>query len=938
MKIIQNTFILLCFLLGLMLESHAQITPVDLRCEYLTNPMGVDIPDPRFYWKLQSAENEQFQIAYQLIVSSSKENLNSGIGDMFDSGKKRSAQNTHVVYSGKTLQPAKQYFWKVRVWDKNNQTEGWSEAATFSTGLFSEEDWAGADWIAWKPQDEWEENWWKRKEVELQCTELYLPSYFGARMNLWERYNFHQNNPYDPSPLMRKTFQANKEIEEATVFISGIGYNELYLNGQRIGDHVLDPGWTNYNKTILYTTYDVTPQIKQGKNAIGVMLGRGNYGLLAVDHWGFYKKGGYVGQPKLKYLLKISYKDGTTADIISDQSWKVTGGPIIYDGPHMGEIYDARKEIDGWSFPEMEDSSWSPVQSAPAPGGELRAQLCEPIRIVNKFKPVIVENKGWYQMADAGTNLAGWIRLKIDEPEGTRVLIYYGEKEVTRDEDQPGGYQQMAYIAKGVPGEIAECHFSYKGFRFVNIVGLSKPLSADDIEICQVNSDVDKVGQFSSSDSTLNAIHRICTKSMISNLHSIPTDCPHREKNGWMGDATTGIEFGMANYNLAAILTKFTRDMFDTQDKTGAVSMIAPDNDYGVGESPLWGSACIHVPWYMYNYYGDTRLLETYYDKMKLFVASVWNNNEVADKPGIFTDVLADWCSPHGNISDEGAEVYTTMNFYLVLKRMAKIAEIVGKNKDCREFEKQAQIVQDAIYSYCFDEEKMIFRGITPSLYRQGPNAMALNNKIVKPEHKAPVYQTLLNDIEKNRDYHFYGGIFTGYSLWEYLPKNQQGELAYKVAANNAYPGYGFMLKNGATSLWEHWENKSSHIHYFMGFVDNFLIRHVAGIDVNKDVPGFREIIFAPKFISEINHAEASYESIHGLVSIRCERKEQGIIYAELEVPCNCSGKIILPEFEKYTLEVDGKSLNTQSDSEKEFVIIPSGKTHLTINLKQKEQ
>jgi len=870
-------------------------TVKNLRCEYLLNPIGVDEAIPRLSWEVVSSIRGDFQQSYQLIVSSSPENLAKNKGDIWNTGKLRSDQSIQIEYQGKPLLSGTRYFWKVRIWDKSNKSSEWSEPATFSMGLLNESEWKNAQWIAWKPQQEWEEEWWRKKEIEEKCTEIYLPSYFGARMSMWERYYFHNEKPYDPAPLYRKEFSSGKQVKSAKAFICGIGYYELFINGKRVGDHVLDPGWTNYKKTILYVTHDITSHIKQGKNAIGVMLGRGNYGMIAIDHWGFYHKSGYIGQPRLKCRFVIEYTDGTEANIVSDLSWKITGGPILYDCPHMGELYDANKEIKGWNEPGLDDTGWDKVQPAPAQGGALKSQLCQPIRVVNTFKPkeVFPEDFG-SQRIDAGTNLAGWIRVKLDAPKGAQIIIYYGENKNPLDHDQPGGYQQMAYIAKGVPGEIAECHFSYKGFRYATIKGHAKTLTPDDIEICQVNTDVPMAGDFNSSDSTLNSIHRICTKAMISNLHSIPTDCPHREKNGWMGDVVTGIEFGMANYDLAALITKFTRDIFDTQDADGRLSIIAPDNDYAKGLSPLWSSACVHLPWYMYNYYGDSRLFERYWEKMKLYADGVWKYKQVEGKPGVFTDVLADWCSPHGNISDEGPEVYTTMNFFLVLKRLSYMANILGKKSDAVEFGKQAEQVREAIYKYCFDEKNVVFGGVTPSSYRQGPNAMALKYEIVKPEHKNQILQLLLNDISVSRNNHFYGGIFTGHTLWELMPQTGNAELAYKVAVNDTYPGYGYMLKNGATTVWEHWDDKSSHIHYFMGFVDNFLNRHVAGISFNTIHPGYKNFIIHPSLVGDLSFVNAFHNCPYGPIKSSWKRDNDKFTM-EVSIPVNTTATIYIP-------------------------------------------
>ena len=889
---------LFVILFVLVFEVEAQLNPTTLKCEYLTNPEGIDMPDPRFYWQLKSGDDGQFQTAYQILVATSKEKLDQNLGDAFDSKKVKSNQNTHVVYKGKMLKPASNYFWKVKVWDKKGKASEWSETATFSTGLFSDEDWQNAQWISWKTQEEWETAWWKRKAIEEQCHEVSLPSYFGARMSLWERYLFHYEKPYDPAPLMRKEFKTQKEIKSAKAFVAGIGYHELYINGKKVGDHVLDPGWTNYPQTVLYVTHDVSEYFRKGENAIGVMLGRGNYGLLANDHWSFWKKGGYIGEPKLKCRFVITYTDGSEKNIVSDLSWKVTGGPVVYDDPHMGEIYDATKEVAGWNEPGIDTNSWDKVNAAPIPGGKLRSQLNEPIRIVQKTLPVQLETKGWRRevWGDAGTNMAGWINFKVNAPKGTRISVYYGEKQNVMDLDQPGGLQQSAYIAKGVPGEMATCRFSYKGFRYFLIKGHTNALKKEDIEVCQVNSDVTQVGKFESSDTTINAIHGLCDKAMISNLHSIPTDCPHREKNGWMGDAVTGIEMGMGNYDLAASITKFIRDIFDGQNpETGGLSVIAPDNNYVGGKSPLWGSAGVQLPYYMLNYYGDKRIVEQYWDKMMHFTESVWNLNQSKEKPGLFTDVLSDWSSVFGNQPNEGEEGYVTMNYYQVLTRMMEMAKVIGKTSDLKSLQQKADVVKEAAYTYFYNKDLQRFEGIDSTDYRQGPNALALYYGLVKPEHQEKVLNDLIHDITVNREMHIYGGIFTGLVLWELLPQMGYADVAYKVAINDSFPSYGFMLKNGATTLWEHWPDESSHIHYFLGFVDNFFYRHLAGITYDNSMSGFKKIVFQPKFVEGINSAKASYNSIHGEIKAGWERDNDGSVEYKVLVPANCSGEVVLP-------------------------------------------
>lgn len=941
--------VLIGLVVGLLASAvFADVKPVNLMCEYLTNPEGIDMPDPRLFWQVSSEENGELQTGYQLLVSTDEKLLAQNKGDAFDSGKVESSDSIQIVYKGQPLQSSTDYFWKVRIWGKEGQTSEWSKPATFATGLLKGKDWGAAQWIAWRDHAEWESAWWKRKDVELKCQEWYLPTYFGARMNMFERMYFHGENRYDPAPLIRKEVQVEKEVASAKAFICGLGYYELFINGKRVSDHVLDPGWTQYNRTVLYVAHDVTDYLQSGENAIGVMLGRGNYGSLAVDHWGFYKKGGYIGQPKLKCLVKIKYTDGSSEDVVSDLSWKVTGGPIQYDDPRMGEVYDATKEIVGWDTPGFDDSTWDEVNPAPPPEGDLKSQLCQPIRVVKVSKPAVVKPAGRGKiLVDAGTNMAGWIRVKVNAPKGTPITIYYGEDADPLKHGQPGGYQQMGYVVKGVPGEVAECHFSYHGFRYAMIKGHAEELTADDVEICQVNSDVPDVSTFNTSDKMLNRLHTICRKSMESNLHSIPTDCPHREKNGWMGDATTGMEYGMANYDLAALMTKYVGDMLDTQDKEGRMAAITPCNTNArkPGRSPLWASACVHVSWYMYNSYGDTRIFEHNWDKMKLFTQGVWKHNGLKGKPGIFRDGYGDWCSPHkrGGEINEGGEVYSTMNFFLVLKRMAYMADVLGKEADAKAFNEQAEEVRNAIYTYCFDEEETAFTGIQPTDYRQGPNALALYYRIAKPEHEKVVLERLLENIASDREMHVYGGIFTAQAAWELMPQTGNMELAYDVLKTDTYPGYGFMLKNRATTVWEHWVDGASHIHHFLGFIDNLLTRHVAGIRNDLSVPGYKNIIFEPKFIDAFDHAEYAYDSIHGPASIHWKRGADAEVAITVTIPANCTADFVVTAGTVDQLMVDGqfKVLTPykifdlgQSTviQDKESVRLPSGTYTLELN------
>jgi alpha-L-rhamnosidase len=890
--------------LAFTLSLSAQAVATHLKCEYLINPMGIDMPDPRFYWQVQSEDDGARQSACRIIVSSSLAMAGEGIGDIWDSGKKKSSQNTHVVYAGRTLEAASEYFWRVKIWDEKRQEGPWSEAATFATGLFQEEDWKGAQWISWRPQEEWEKEWWRKKEIEEQCLEWGLPSYFGMRMNMFERLNFFDENSYDPAPLYRKEFDADRKVARATAYISGIGYYELFINGERIGDQVLDPGWTNYSKTILYATHDVTARLKRGRNALGVMLGSGFYSQKAYDHWGFYQEDGYVGQAKLICRVEIEYEDGSSENVVTDLSWKVTGGPVVYDGPHMGEIYDATKEIPAWSESGLDDKNWDRVQPAPAPGGQLKAQLCQPIRLVKNYAPKeVVMEGGWhkYIWVDAGTQLAGWLRIRLpDAKKGDRILVYYGEHENPMDLDQPAQLQQMGYVAKGVPGEEFTCKFTYKGFRYAYISGYKGELGTADIDVIEVHSDVPIVGSFDCSNEVANKVHEICNKSLRYNLHSIPTDCPHREKNGWMGDAVTGMEFGMANHDLAALMTKYTRDMWDTQDPDGGLSIIAPDNHYNRGRSTLWSSAAVHVPWYMYMYYGDTRLFEQYWDRMMLWVDFSWKNNNMKEMDGIFTEVLGDWVTPLEDKEGQkpgGNAANAALNFHLVLKRLAHMAGILGYKSDQKSLGDQAERVKRGINKWIYDKENFEYVGNLPyGEYVPVLNVCALDYGIVPEEDVRGVEERLIRNIVEEKENHLYGGIFAIHSAYEYLPKAGYADLALDLIVEPTWPSFGWMVGEGATTLWEGFDRKNSDIHHFMGAVDNYFYRHLAGINFDIEKPGFKKIIFQPNFLKELDHASAAYRSIHGEIKASWKQTAPGHFEYQVTVPPNTTADMVLPD------------------------------------------
>ncbi len=516
----------------------------DLKCEYRLNPLGIDAPQPRLSWVMESKERGQSQTAYQVLAASTPDKLLKGQGDLWDSGKVLSGESVHVVYSGQALCTGQRVYWKARLWDKDGKPSAYSQPAWWEMGLLAPEDWRAA-WITGK---------------------------HTAPLSEQEMFNDH------PAPLFRKEFTLDRKIKRARVFVSGLGYYELRLNGERVGDHVLDPGWTTYSKRVLYSTYDVTSQLQRGANAVGVMLGNGWFNPLPLRLWGAInpRDNLTIGEPRVIVQLAVDFTDGTSQTVASDQTWRAGQGPVLRNSVYLGEVYDARKEQRGWDRAGFDDSNWELAVLATGSLGPLRAQDAPPIRVTRTLKAVkLTEPKPGVFIFDLGQNFAGWVRLRAKGPAGTRIRMRYGEllysdgtlngMTAVCGQIKQGGssyryegagapktaFELDEYILKGEGEEVYTPRFTFHGFRYVEVTGFPAKPTLETIEGLRLNSDVAPAGSFECSNERLNRIQQMVLWTELSNLFSVESDCPHREKFGYGGDIVAASEMAMLNFDMA---------------------------------------------------------------------------------------------------------------------------------------------------------------------------------------------------------------------------------------------------------------------------------------------------------------------------------------------------------------------------------------------------
>lgn len=864
-----------------------------LVCEYEESPLLVEEQAPRFGWQVRSTENGFEQTAYELEIFDNKGNT------VWLSGKIQSDESQRIPYAGKTrLTAGEQYQWRVRIWDNTDKNTPWSKKNVFRLAPDNKQ--LNAYWIGAI----------KREDSHLPGGRNYhnVPD-SSDKGRLWR-----ETNPLSRRSIyLRKSFTTQKRIKDAVIYISGLGHYELSLNGKKIGKDQYNPLWSDYDKTVYYNAYDLTGELKNGINTIGVLLGNGFYN----EQGGRYKKMQVsFGPPTLFLKLFIAYSDGTKEEIATDKDWKYSPSPIVFNSMYGGEDYDARLEQPGWDTPRFDDSQWLPVVVDDSPKGELKPQTSTPVREMEYFNTKEFGKIGETYVLDMGQNISGYPAFTVKGKRGDKIRLTVAERindDGSINQTQSGGPYYYEYTLKGEGEETWQPRFSYYGFRYIQVEGarLSEPHDKGDLPVikemksCFVYNSAEPAGSFHSSNEIFNNAHQLIVNAVKSNMQAVFTDCPHREKLGWLEEIHLNGPGLYYNFNLARFAPKIMQDIRDAQLPNGLITSIAPEYvvfDGGFRDSPEWGSAGVIFPFMYYEFYGDNSLIVKYYDVMKRYVDYL----TTTAKNHIVSHGLGDWCDyredqPYGVSNNTPVSLSATAHYFMVIDYLVQAAEMLGKEEDITGYSDLREKVKAAFNNEFFNENTKQY-----GTGSQASNAMPLFAGLVAPDDKQAVLDHLVNDIEE-KEYRLSTGDVGNRYLFQALARNGLDEIMYRMHNHNEVPGYGFQLQFGATTLTELWDPRkgASWNHFMMGQIEEWFYRSLAGITVD-DYSGFRNIVIAPKPVGDLKFVEASYETWYGTIRINWEVND-GQFEMEIEVPVNCTAKVYLPKENSYTTVKSGK-------------------------------
>ncbi|MDQ0966041.1 alpha-L-rhamnosidase [Flavobacterium sp. W4I14] len=918
-----SKFVIFSWLYLLSIPLFAQdIKVAQLDCAYRNNPIGIDVLSPSLSWKLQSAKHNIMQTGYQIVASSSLSNLNKNIGDVWDTQKVNSGQSLQIKYKGKKLLSGKTYYWKVRVWDNFGNKSAWSASAFWRMGLLSTADWKGAKWIAYEKLAD--------SNVNSLPTDGKKDKYIGNNI----------------LPMFRKGFTVTKTIKKATAFISGLGHFEMSLNGAKVGDDFLAPGWTKYDKEALYLTYDLTKQLKKGENAIGVMLGNGFYYIPPVKERYRKLKVAY-GYPKMICRLLIEYTDGTSANIISNQSWKTAPSPITFSSIYGGEDYNANLEQKGWNLAGFNDNKWK--SSLLIDGPKLNAQKEEPVKIFENFSPQNINpvaNGEW--VYDMGQNASAIIELKVRGKKGDTVRITPAEllkEDGSVTQKNIGSPSYFTYILKGDGLEIWRPKFFYTGFRYLQVKGAvpsgkTNPSGKSVIEVLKalhIRNGAEQVGKFSSSNELFNKTFSLIDWAIKSNMVSVFTDCPHREKLGWLEELHLMGSSVRYNYNAAPLFKKALQDMKNSQLASGLIPEIAPEYvkfEWGgdmFRDSPEWGSSGILMPWYLYQWYGDKQAMVDYYPMMQRYIdylGTKANNHILAQGLGDWYDLGP---KPPGVSQLTPMGVTGTAIYYYDLTILEKMATLLGKKADAIAYAKLAIEVKNAFNDKFFDTKSKQY-----ATGSQTANAMAVYMELVEEKHKNAVIENLVKDIRDRKNSLTAGDIGYRYVL-RVLEDAGKSDVIFDMNSRSDVPGYGMQLAKGATALTESWAALPtvSNNHFMLGHLMEWLYSGVGGIRQAENSIAFNHIKIEPEVVGDFTSADVRYNSPYGKISSKWEKTDQTFTL-EVNIPVNTKATVYFPVLPKYEISEENNSAFTDAGIEAGKAKVALGSGYYKFNLKYK--
>lgn len=865
------------------IAGFTQLSVTHLQVESTTNPLGVDKATPKLSWQLQSNQKNVLQTAFQILVSDDESLLQKNIGNIWDSKKVTANTSIQVAYKGRQLSSTKKYFWKVKVRDnKGNVAE--SAVAYWQMGLLTKQDWGNAQWIGY--------------DEPVDSLKIFPHIHQGGKKSWGPRLNV--------LPMMRKEFAVAKKVKAATAFICGLGHFELFVNGHKIGDHFLDPGWTNYDKQAQYVSFDITNKLQQGANVFGVMLGNGFY---YIPGQRYRKMTGAYGHPKMIMRTVIEYADGTTENIISDESWQTAPSPIIYSSIFGGEDYDANKEQPGWNKPGFDATQWKNVIITTGPP-QLQSQMQQPIKIKQRFaaktKTELKKNVWVY---DLGQNFSGIPSIQVSGNKYDTVRIFCGEllnADASINQKATGSPSYFTYILNGSSlnspsgdgGEDWQPQFTYTGFRYMQVHCIAKdslqpPPVIKNIEGLHISNDMRPVGSFTSSNELFNKTNTLIDWAVKSNAVSLFTDCPHREKLGWLEQTHlmgTSIQY---NYDIASLNRKVVNDMMHSQYANGKIPEIAPEFTVFTppfDESPEWGSAAIILPWYNYKWYGDKQTLADAYPMMQRYVDYLLTKDSVF----ILQHGLGDWFdigpkkSGFAQMTKMG--VTATATLYYDASILTEIAKLLNKNADVKKYTQLAATIKTAFNAAFFNKQTLQYDSAS-----QTANAMALYMGLVQPQNKTAVVNALVNDIKKRNNALTAGDIGYRYVL-QALQNASRSDVIFYMNSRDDVPGYGFQLKHGATALTESWQayESVSNNHLMLGHLQEWFYAGLAGIKQTDNSVAYKNIEIRPQPVGDVRAAKATFNSPYGQI-VSDWKIVNGIFELNVSIPANTTATIYLP-------------------------------------------
>ncbi|SFE16776.1 Alpha-L-rhamnosidase N-terminal domain-containing protein [Chitinophaga sp. CF118] len=890
---LSTLFVLLsCFCIAQKIKTEV----TNLLCEHKVSPNGVNASAPSFSWQIVTTQRGYLQSAYQLQIADDSALLSKQTAGIIKS--------TQPVHTGKKLLPAHRYYWRVQVWDQQNHASGWSDVTSFTTGLFTPADWSNAKWIGYE---------------ELPDSMIQVP---GVHSGEDKKSNKAKQRPV--VPLFRKIFKTDRAVKSALVFMSGLGQYELTINGNRAGDNFLAPGWTFYDKRVLYNTYDVTDLLNKGNNVIGVIVGNGFYN---INKERYRKLSIAFGMPKMICKLLITYNDGTTATIVSGSDWKTAPSPITFASIYGGEDYNATLEQKDWDQPSFQDTAWENALLVKAPKGLLEAEKDYPVKVTDilHVKSVSRPVDSIY-MYDFGQNASGIVELKVKGHKGQTIKLTPAElinDQKLANQKATGKPYYFSYTLKGDGVETWRPRFTYYGFRYVQVQGAVPDTATNPeglpqitaLDFLHTRNSTPSAGTFECSNALFNQINELILWAIKSNIQSVMTDCPHREKLSWLEqDYLMGASI-QHNFDIYQLYKKLVYDMMDAQTKEGLIPDIAPefvffdDKGFGFRDSPEWGSASVILPWLIYKWYGDKEVMRTAYPMMKKYVEYLQSRAE----GNILSYGLGDWFD-YGPARPGVAQLTpksltATAIYYYDINLLSQMAALLNNKQDAVKWTQLAAVVKDTFNNQFFNAQSKVY-----ATGSQTAMAMPLCTGLVDEKYRKEVFKNLVDSITHDGKKLTAGDIGFHF-LIEALQEGGASQLIYDMNYRSDVPGYGFQLAKGATALTESWpalENVSNN-HLMLGHIMEWFYNGLAGINQSAESVAYKDIIIRPEVVGDISYVKGSYNAQYG--TIRSEwKKEGGVFYLYVQIPANTTATIYLPAKATQSVKESDLPLARQKD------------------------